>query len=108
MMFSRMTNWFADLIDHEAPADGPPPQKLLVFMHWCLRGSYRIITTGSFAYVCVGLSEVAVMVLLGRLADAAIDAGGLGSTFWSEHWMLVAGWFVLLLILRPVSFGLAS
>ena len=108
MMFSRMTNWFADLIDHEAPADGPPPQKLLAFMHWCLRGSYRIITTGSFAYVCVGLSEVAVMVLLGRLADAAIDAGGLGSAFWSEHWMLVAGWFVLLLILRPVSFGLAS
>ena len=26
-----ITDWFADLIDHEAYADGPPPQKLWPF-----------------------------------------------------------------------------
>ena len=108
MNLNALAYWFADLIDHQRPANGPPPQKLLTFMHWCLIGSYRVISVGALAYAAVGLSEVAVMFLLGRLADAAINAGGIGSTFWAAHWPLVLGWFVLLLVIRPASFGLAS
>ncbi len=103
-----MLNWFADLIGHDAAAEGPPPRSLVAFMRWCLAGTGLVITSGSLAYAAVGLSEVAVMLLLGWLADAAIGAGGIGVAFWSAHWPLVLAWFALLLIVRPVSFGLAS
>ncbi|MDJ0826342.1 MAG: ABC transporter ATP-binding protein [Rhodobacter sp.] len=108
MKFQRAAYWFADLIDHDAPADGPPPQRLGAFFDWCLTGSYRVIAAGSAAYAAVGLSEIAVMVMLGWIADAAIDAGGLGLEFWAAHWPMLAAWVTVLLLIRPLSFGLAS
>ncbi|MDJ0628476.1 MAG: ABC transporter ATP-binding protein [Rhodobacter sp.] len=107
-MLNAIALWFADLIDHEAAAEGPPPQRLGGFLRWALGGSYPVIGLGSAAYAAVGLSEIAVMVMLGWIADAAISAGGLGAGFWATHWPLILTWLLLLLVIRPVSFGLAS
>ena len=75
MRLTALGYWFADLIDHEAEAAGPPPQRLTGFMHWCLAGSYRVIGIGALAYASVALSEIAVMVMLGWIVDAAISSG---------------------------------
>jgi len=108
MTSPSISHWLADLIDHKAPANGPPPQNLLGFMGWCLRGSYLIITGGVLSNAFLGLTEVAVMVMLGFIADAAIGAGGLGAEFWVQHWPLIVGWVGLLIIVRPSAFGLTS
>ncbi len=102
------TRYLANLGDHEAPADGNPPKELGAFIRWCLKGSFGVIFTGAAFNGALGLAEVAVVVILGWLVDAAAQSGGLGHAFWDAHWPIVVGWLILLLAIRPLGFGLAA
>ncbi|MEL7395957.1 MAG: ABC transporter ATP-binding protein [Pseudomonadota bacterium] len=102
-----ITDWFADLIDHEAYADGPPPQNLWPFVTWCLSGSFRVLGLGVAASALTGFAEVLVMVLLGVIVDAAVGADSMDA-FWSANWHLLTLWVVMLLVVRPFAFGLGA
>ena len=99
-----ITDWFADLIDHEAYADGPPPQKLWPFTKWCLSGSFLVLGLGVAASALTGLTEVLVMVLLGVIVDAAVGAKSM-EAFWSANWHLLTLWVFLLLLAWAPAFS---
>ena len=100
-----ITDWFAKLIDHEAYADGPPPQKLWPFVKWCLSGSFLVLGLGIAASALTGVAEVLVVVLIGVIVDAAVGAESMNA-FWSANWHLLTLWVLLLLVVRPFAFGL--
>jgi ATP-binding cassette subfamily B protein len=103
-----MQQWFeglirraADMIDPEAPAEGPPPRRLRPFMLWALRGGWLVIWLGVMISVLAGFTEVAAMYLLGLVVDAvAAPAGAALPVGW-----LIAAAVALLLVLRPLLFG---
>ena len=104
-MLTRYANYFGNLIDPEAPADGPPPNTLAAFFGWILKGTWPIAVITAFFYCIGGMMEAAMMLLLGMIVDATL-AGPDG--FWSGN----SGWLVfsvvLMIVLRPLVFGLAS
>jgi ATP-binding cassette subfamily B protein len=92
------------LVDHERPANGPPPQTLGAFFKWCLAGYFGVIGFGAVASAGAGLVEVLMAFQLGVIVDAAVSAGGITASFWGDHaWMIIA-WLGVLFLLRPAMF----
>lgn len=89
-----------------APADGPPPERLIPFMRWALKGSFGVITLGSFVSVVSGLIEVASALILGMVIDAALS--GSVDTFFSDNVGLILGVTFFFLVFRPVWLGLSG
>ncbi len=98
--------WFADLVDPEEPASGPPPQTVGAFFVWAFQGSWRTVGLGVGANVAGGAIEVLTFAMLGWIVDLAVTADR--STVWSENWPLLVGFMVLMLVVRPILFGLAT
>ncbi len=87
-------------------ADGPPPQTLLAFMRWALKGSFPAITIAGLISVVSGLIEVASALILGLVIDAALESTAEG--FFSENVGLILGVSLFFLIFRPAWLGMAG
>ncbi|WP_137699406.1 ABC transporter ATP-binding protein [Marimonas lutisalis] len=105
MRTGRYARWFAGLIDPERGAESPPPKRLGAFFRWALAGAWGPILLATALFAAGGLFEAVVMVLLGRIIDATVAVEG---DFWRAHAGLLLVSVVVLLVLRPVSFFLAS
>jgi ATP-binding cassette subfamily B protein len=93
----------AGLIPPFAGYEGPPPQTLLAFARWCLRGSGKALALGAVVAILSGTVEVVSAMLLGLIIDRSVAAG-------PERLFSDEGWFLLfaagfLVVLRPLIFG---
>ena len=95
-----------DAIDAFRPADGPPPQTLGAFMKWCLTGSWPMLWVAGALSSLAGVTEVVSALILGWVIDAAISSGP--TTFFADHWGLIAVFVVFYMVLRPLTFGVSS
>ena len=102
-----ITSFFADLIDHDAAADGPPPEQLWAFSRWCLAGSFGVLRFAMAASLTLGILEVTVMAMLGFIVDAAVEAEN-SNGFWADNWPLLIIWVLLFVVARPLAAGVAN
>ena len=94
----RMGDWIVPF----RPPEEPPPQRLIPFFLWSIRGSTFALWVGGIVAALAGSTEVISAMMLGIVVDMAVgDPAGL----WSAHgWMLF--WIVVfLLAIRPIAFG---
>ena len=95
-----------DLIDAFRPAEGPPPQSLGRFFLWCLSGAWGPLTLAAVLSAIAGVMEVVTAWFLGAIVDAA--QSGSPATILADHWPLLAGFAIFLVVLRPIAFGLSA
>ena len=91
------------LIDSQQEADGPPPQTLARFFRWALSGAWPVIFLAGLISALAGATEVLTMYLLGRVVDVASSTAPIGNSIG-----LFALAIVLLMVLRPVLFGVSA
>ncbi|SUZ31737.1 Putative multidrug export ATP-binding/permease protein [Roseibaca ekhonensis] len=96
----------AGLIDGFAHADGPPPQTLLRFMLWSVKGSWPVLLLATVISAIVGSTEVISALLLGQIIDAAVETGA--QNFIATHGWLIAGFVLFFMAVRPLAFGISS
>lgn len=97
---------FANLIDPFEPADGDPPQTLLRFFRWSLKGCGIALGISAFLSVMAGVVEVMAALILGWVVDAALATTP--QAVFSEHTGVLFGSLAFFLILRPLIFGASS
>ncbi|MGV6810898.1 MAG: ABC transporter ATP-binding protein [Brevirhabdus sp.] len=97
----KLANW----IDPFARADGPPPRRLLPFLHWCLRGAFPAILAAAGLSAMTGVFEVVTAQMLGLVIDGALTGG---ADFVSRDWLLLLAVGGFFLLLRPVLWGLSA
>ena len=90
-------------IDPFEPAEGSPPQTLLAFLRWCLKGSTKPTLWAGLVSSIGGALEVATALMLGWVIDAALASQG--ETYFSDNVILLLGVTAFFLILRPVIMG---
>ncbi|MDV7141256.1 ABC transporter ATP-binding protein [Tropicimonas sp. TH_r6] len=95
-----------DLIPSFAPAEGPPPRRLLAFLQWCLKGSLPVLLGAGMLSAVVGTLEVISALLLGRIIDTALESGP--ETFFASNLPLLLGALVFFVLLRPFFFGASA
>lgn len=93
-------------IDPFAPADGPPPQQLMAFMLWALRGSLRTVTLGAVISALAGTLEVMTALMLGWVIDAAISSQP--DAYFSQNMALLVGVTLFFVVLRPLVLGVSG
>jgi ATP-binding cassette subfamily B protein len=93
-------------IDPFEPADGAPPQTLLAFLGWCLKGSRKITLLAGLVSAFAGTLEVATALMLGWVIDAALTTSG--ETYFSDNVILLLGVTVFFLVLRPIVLGVSG
>jgi ATP-binding cassette subfamily B protein len=96
----------ANLIDPFAPADGEPPQRLLAFFGWALKGCGFALALAAALSMLAGVVEVLAALVLGWVVDAALSSTP--SAVFSDQIGLMIGCLAFFLILRPALFGMAS
>jgi ATP-binding cassette subfamily B protein len=101
-----MMTRLANLIDAFRPADGPPPNRLLAFFNWCLRGAWPVLIGAALVSGLAGLFEVGSALVLGLVIDAASTADP--ATMIQTHWPLLLAGMAFFLILRPLAFAASS
>ena len=106
MKLGAPTRWFLGLIDYRRLAEGPPPKTLGRFFLWALKGSWPPVILATVLFAVGGLLESVTMWLLGKVIDAT--AAGPGAGFWADNRGLAVTAILVLLVLRPLSFGLAG
>ncbi|MDX2483518.1 MAG: ABC transporter ATP-binding protein [Pseudodonghicola sp.] len=99
----RLGHW----IDPFRPAEGAPPQTLLAFILWCLKGAGPTLIFATVVSCAAGGMEAGTAYILGLVVDTAVSGG-------PDHLLdpanmgklaVAVGFF---LILRPLLFGLSS
>jgi ATP-binding cassette, subfamily B, bacterial len=95
-----------NLIDAFRPADGPPPQILWPFIRWSLKGSWPMLWVSGIISAVAGASEVVSALILGWVIDAAVNTGP--SAFFSDNMVLLSGFVVFYIVLRPLAFGVSA
>ncbi|MBT9383865.1 ABC transporter ATP-binding protein/permease [Pseudooceanicola sp. CBS1P-1] len=95
------------LIDPFAPAKGAPPQTLLRFIGWLLKGSFPALILAAALSALAGGMEAATAWILGRVVDGAQATGPEGFLTPANIGILAlaVGFF---LVARPLFFGLSS
>ena len=96
----------AALIDAFAPADGPPPDRLVPFFLWSLRGAFPVLWVAGFLSALVGVLEVVSAFVLGRIIDTALASGP--ENFFTDHLGLILFAAAFFMIVRPATFGLSA
>ncbi|WP_339761806.1 ABC transporter ATP-binding protein [uncultured Sulfitobacter sp.] len=96
----------ANLIDPFAPADGEPPQRLLPFFVWALKGCGFALALAAALSMLAGVVEVLAALVLGWVVDAALSSTP--SAVFSDQIGLMIGCLLFFLFLRPALFGMAS
>ncbi|KAB2885974.1 MAG: ABC transporter ATP-binding protein [Albidovulum sp.] len=95
-----------EMIDAFRPAEGAPPQTLGRFFLWCLSGAWGPLAVAAVLSAIAGVMEVVTAWFLGAIVDAA--QAGSPAALLADHWPLLAGFAVFLLVLRPLAFGLSA
>ncbi len=93
-------------IDPFEPAEGPPPQTLLAFLRWCLKGSTKVTLWAGLVSAFAGTLEVATALMLGWVIDAALTSSGEG--YFSENVLLLLGVTAFFVVLRPIILGVSG
>ena len=96
----------SDWINPFQPADGPPPETLIAFMRWALRGAFWPIMLGSAVAVISGMIEVASALILGLIIDAAL--AGTPANFFADNLTLILVILAFFLVFRPAWLGLSG
>ena len=92
----------ADFIKPFDPAEGPPPQDILPFMRWALRGAERAILIAFAITFVSGMSELVAARFTGWVIDqTAIAEQG---AFWATFWPVVVVGVTFFLVIRPLIF----
>jgi ATP-binding cassette subfamily B protein len=92
----------ADFIKPFDPAEGPPPQDILPFMRWALRGAERAILIAFAITFVTGMSELVAARFTGWVIDqTAIAEQG---AFWATFWPVVFVGVAFFLVIRPLIF----
>ena len=102
-MYQNGIQRLGGLIDSQQEADGPPPQTLARFFRWALSGAWPVIFLAGLISALAGATEVLTMYLLGRVVDVASLTAPIGNSIG-----LFALAIVLLMVLRPVLFGVSA
>ena len=102
-MYQNGIQRLGGLIDSQQEADGPPPQTLARFFRWALSGAWPVIFLAGLISALAGATEVLTMYLLGRVVDVASSTAPIGNSIG-----LFALAIVLLMVLRPVLFGVSA
>ena len=89
-----------------APAFGPPPKYLAGFFVWSLRGSFKVLTLAGSISILTGVTEVAAVLLLGLLIDAALMSSP-ENPLADQIWLFSSG-ILFFLLVRPIIFGATS
>ena len=97
----RLSGWMEPF----APAEGPPPQTLMAFLQWSLKGSWPMFWLAFMVSSFAGVTEVVTAVILGAVVDSAT---GDPATWFDRNTLLLAGFLVFFLLLRPLAFGASS
>ncbi|MCU9848127.1 ABC transporter ATP-binding protein/permease [Defluviimonas sp. WL0024] len=95
-----------DMIDAFRPAEGPPPRTLGAFLLWCLSGAWGPLVLAAILSAAAGTMEVLTAWYLGRVVDLA--GTGDAATVFADHWPMLLGFVIFLVVLRPVAFGLSA
>ncbi|MDI3337775.1 ABC transporter ATP-binding protein [Defluviimonas aestuarii] len=95
-----------DMIDAFRPADGPPPRTLGRFLLWCLSGAWGPLVFAGVISAIAGTMEVVTAWYLGAVVDLATSAAP--ATVFSDHWPMLAGFVLFLIVARPIAFGLSA
>ncbi|WP_299786743.1 ABC transporter ATP-binding protein [uncultured Marivita sp.] len=92
----------SDLIRPFEPAEGPPPQDMLPFMRWALRGAERAILIAFAITFVTGISELVAARFTGWVIDqtATAEQGAFLAVFWP---VIVVG-VLFFLVIRPLIF----
>lgn len=95
-------NLVARLIRPFDPAEGPPPQAILPFMRWALRGAERAILLAFAVTFVTGISELVAARFTGWVIDqtAVVEQGA----FWETFWPVVIVGVAFFLVIRPLIF----
>ena len=101
-----MMTRLANLIDAFQPAEGPPPNRLLAFFHWCLRGAWPVLIGAALISGLAGMFEVGSALILGLVVDAANAADP--ETIFQTYWPLLLMGAAFFLLLRPLAFAASS
>ena len=101
-----MMHWLANLIDAFRPADGPPPNSLLAFFYWCLKGAWPVLTLAALVSGIAGGLEVVSALVLGLVIDAAAATDP--ATMLQDNWVLLLAGAAFFLLARPLAFAASS
>ncbi|WP_439119337.1 ABC transporter ATP-binding protein [Marivita sp.] len=95
-------NLVARLIRPFDPAEGPPPQAILPFVRWALRGAERAILLAFAVTFVTGISELVAARFTGWVIDqtAIVEQGA----FWETFWPVVVVGVAFFLVIRPLIF----
>lgn len=99
----KISNW----IDPFRPADGPPPQTLLAFILWCLKGAWPALIFATVVSCLAGGLEAGTAYILGFVVDTAVGAGP-DNLFSAGNVMKLAAAVGFFLLVRPILFGMSS
>lgn len=95
--------FFSGLIDAFARAEGPPPNQVIAFFKWCLRGAWPTIWIALFASVVLGIVEVLSAFFIGWSIDLAMEHGP-GNLF-AAHWLTFTALALFFVFVRPLVMG---
>ncbi|SMX41276.1 ABC transporter ATP-binding protein [Octadecabacter ascidiaceicola] len=101
--YHRAIQWLGGLIDSRKESNDPPPSTLVRFYNWALSGAWPIIGLAALFSAFSGATEVLAMYLLGQVVDIAASTQPISENLG----VLILAVFLLLLV-RPVLFGLSS
>jgi len=99
----KISNW----IDPFRPAAGPPPQTLLAFILWCLKGAWPALIFATVVSCLAGGLEAGTAYILGFVVDTAVGAGP-DNLFSAGNVMKLAAAVGFFLLVRPILFGMSS
>ena len=92
----------ASLIRPFDPAEGPPPQAMLPFIRWALRGSERAILIAFAITFVTGISELVAARFTGWVVDQT-SLAEMGA-FWESFWPVIVVGVLFFLVIRPLIF----
>ncbi len=93
-------------VDPFAPADGPPPRRLIPFMRWSLKGLEPVALFAATLSTLAGVAEVVAALLLGWVVDAALASEA--SNIFSEQAPILLAALAFFVLVRPAVLGLSS
>ncbi len=96
----------SNLIDPFEPADGDPPQTLLPFFRWALKGCGVALWIAALLSIAAGVVEVLAALILGWVIDAALATDA--ASVFSDQSSVLLGSLAFFMILRPLVFGGSS
>src|SRR5690606_8227076 len=100
---SRLFRFMGGWIKPFRAPDTPPPQKIVPFMVWTVKGTWPAMLVGAVAASIAGSTEVISASLLGYVIDLGSETGIEG--FFTQTWAPLLAIALFLLVLRPLAFG---